>query len=459
MSVETNVTQQIEVKVPKQHPAKETTSAFKWFHASSLNGGHMLVLATIASYFSVYMTDTVGISTAAAAGIMFVATLWDAINDPIMGTIADRTNSKWGRYRPYFLFVPVIFSIAAVLLFLNPTGLGATGKVVYVGGLYILLGMCTTALTMPQMAVLPAVTKNDKERNNVITLGAGFTAVSFTVASTFTPQLTGFFGGSYIPLMVIYGLLTIFCFWGLFANSKERYITTAEKSPFTKDLKRLFKYKEIYPLILVWCLAAVGYGFMFASSVYFMMYYIGRPDLISLYMGIISIGALVSMVVLMPIALKIFKTGQKAMLVTQLITFVFYGVAFIFGENLILLYVCSFIATAFGSMSNALVNILVNDTIDFIYLKEKTSLNGTIASIKGFAQKCGNTITNSGILALLALSGYIPGAIGQQPDATMFTLNFVRFGIPAIICLVIVICMKYYPLEKYRLEIDKMKNG
>jgi len=175
-------------------------------------------------------------------------------------------------------------------------------------------------------------------------------------------------------------------------------------------------------------------------------------------MGIISIGALVSMVVCMPIALKIFKTGHRAMLVTQLITFVFYGIAFLFGENLIVLYVCSFIATTIGSMSNALVNILVNDTIDFIYLKEKTSLNGTISSIKGFAQKCGNTITNSGILALLAFSGYIPGAIGHQPDATMFTLNFVRFGIPAIICLIIVICMKYYPLAKYRSEIDQMKN-
>ncbi len=178
---------------------------------------------------------------------------------------------------------------------------------------------------------------------------------------------------------------------------------------------------------------------MFASSVYFMMYYIGRPDLLSLYMGIISIGALVPMVVLMPIALKIFKTAQKAMLITQLITIVFYGIAFIFGENLILLYFCSFFATAIGAMSNVLVNILVNDTIYFIYLKEKTSLYGTTAFLKGFAQKCGNTIPNTGILALLAVSGYIPGAIGQQPDATMFTLHFGRVGIPAIICLVICI--------------------
>ena len=133
MSIQTNTTQQQEVTVSNPHSEKEITTAFKWFHATSLNGGHMLVLATIASYFSIYMTDTVGISAAAAAGIMFVATLWDAINDPVMGTLADRTNSRWGRYRPYFLFVPIIFVIASVLLFINPTGIDGIGKVIYIG--------------------------------------------------------------------------------------------------------------------------------------------------------------------------------------------------------------------------------------------------------------------------------------------------------------------------------------
>lgn len=117
-------------------------------------------------------------------------------------------------------------------------------------------------------------------------------------------------------------------------------------------------------------------------------------------------------------------------------------------KKLIVLYVTSFLATAIGAMSNALVNVLVNDTIDFIQLEEGVSLNGTISAIKGFAQKCGTTVVNSGILALLAASGYIAGAIGQQPESTLITLNCIRFGVPAIICVIIVICLKYYPLEK-----------
>ena len=435
----------------------DVSTAFKWFHASSLNGGTMLISATIASYYGVFLTDTIKIPAAAAAIIMLVASLWDAINDPMMGTIADRTNTKFGRYKPYFTIFPVLMAIVGVLLFVNPTSFSTNQKIAYAAVTYIAYGMLYTVLTMPHMAVLPAVTRDNKTRNQVIAMGAGFCAISFTIASTFTPKIVSFFGGSYLPMMAIYGVLGIISFWGLYATSDEKYLQKSEKRPIMQDVKTLFKHKQLYPIMLVWCLASMGYGLMFASSVYYVMYYLARPDLIALYMGIISIGALVSMVVLMPIALKIFKTGQKALIVTQTLTFICYGIAFFFGKNLTVLYVVSFLATAIGAMSNALVNVLVNDTIDFIQLEDGVSLNGTISSIKGFAQKCGTTVVNSGILALLAASGYIAGAIGQQPGATLITLNFIRFGIPAFICLIIVICLKYYPLEKYYPAIEAMK--
>lgn len=417
----------------------------------------MLISATVASYFAVFMTDTVGIPAAAASVIMLVASLWDAINDPIMGTIADRTNTKWGRYRPYFTIFPVLMAIVGVLLFLNPSGLSTNQKIAYVAVTYVAYGMLYTILTMPQMAILPAVTKHNSERNKVIAAGAGVCALAFTIASTFTTQMVTFFGGSYVPIMAIYGGLTIIAFWGLFATSKERYLAPVEKRSVASDLKRLFKHKQLYPIMLVWAIASMGYGLMFASSVYYVMYYMARPDLIALYMGIVSMGALVSMVFLMPLALKVFKTGQKALMITQAITFVCYVICFFFGKNIPVLYVVSFIATAIGAMSNALVNVLVNDTIDFIQLEEGVSLNGTISAIKGFAQKCGTTVTNSGILAVLAATGYIAGAIGQQPEAAMTGLNFLRFGAPAICCLIIIVCLKYYPLEKYYPAIEEMK--
>lgn len=445
---------------------KEGGTAFAWFHATSVNGGAMLIAAVIASYFSVYMTDTLGIPAAAASMIMFVATLWDAINDPMMGVIADRTKSKWGRYRPYFIPAPILLTLFATLLWVDWGFSSVTAKVAYVLIIYIGYGMTVTMYTMPQMAVLPACVRDNTRRNVIITMGAGVCATAFTIGNTFTTNIVGFFNSigfanGYIPFMLICGVLAFVSFWGLFGASKgqEKYLEAPQKGNPLKEIAGILKYKEVWPNIIAWIMASMGYGMMFATSVYYMMYYWARPDLISVYMGVISVGALLSMVVLMPIFLKVFKTGQKALLVSQASSIVLYVILFFFGKtNFIFLCVLTFISACTASMQNALVNVLVNDTIDFIQYKEGKSANGVISSIKGFAQKCGNTVVSSGILAVLSVSGYIAGAIGQQPESAMFALNFLKFGAPSLTGIILIICVITNPMQKYAKEIEEMKS-
>lgn len=297
----------------------------------------------------------------------------------------------------------------------------------------------------------------------IITMGAGVCAFAFTIGNTFTPQITGFFQGlgfsnGYIPLMLICGVLAFISFWGLFATSKEKYLQPVEKGTALRDMKLILKHKELFPNIIAWIMASMGYGMMFSTSVYYMMYYYARPDLISVYMGVISIGALISMVVLMPIVLKICKTGQKSLIVSQTLSIICYVILFFFGKtNFTFLCVVTFLSTCFASMQNALVNVLVNDSIDYIQYKEGLSANGVISSIKGFAQKCGNTVVSSGILAVLSASGYIAGAIGQQPESTMFALNFLKFGAPSLTGIILIICVLFNPVAKYEKEIEEMK--
>lgn len=431
-----------------------------WSYAMSTGGGFMLIQATIASYFAIFMTDTFGIPAGAASVIMFIATLWDAINDPIMGGICDRTQSRWGRYRPYLLFVPVLLTIVSFFLFLNPQGLSDGQKIVYVAVFYILYGMLTTALTMPLSALVPAMTKIDQERNRMVTLGVILVAISFTIASSFTTVFTGYLKGSYAPLMIIYGILTIVSCIVLFRHSKEKYIIKTEHRSVKQDLKTLRKHKELFSILVVWCMASLGYGTMFSASVYYIMYYIMRPDMIPMYMLTLSIGALVSMMVFMPLMLKLFKTAQKVLKITQGITLVCYILLFFVGNKSIpLLFVVSFIATAFASMEQGLINFLLNDTIDYIQLREKVSMNGMLSAIKGFSYKCGSTLTSSGILAVLAVTGYIAGAVGAQPESAMIGINVLRFALPAATCLIIIICLAVYPIEQYYGEIKEMKEN
>ncbi len=443
----------------------EVSTAFKIFHATSVNGGAMMIAAVLASFLSVYMTDTLKIPAASASLIMFIATLWDAINDPMMGVIADRTKTRWGRYRPYFLFAPVLLTFFSTMIWIDWGFTSTTAKTIYVLCMYIGYGMTVTMYTMPQMAILPAAVRDNEQRNMIISLGAGVCAAAFTIGNTFTTNITGFFNklgfsNGYVPYMLICGVLAFISFWGLFATSKgkEKYLVEPEKGNPLKEIGRVLKHKEVWPNIVAWVMASMGYGMMFSTSVYYMMYYWARPDLISVFMGVISIGALVSMVVLMPIFLKVFKTGQKAILVSQVLTIVLYVFLFFFGKtNFVLLCVLTFISCCTASMQNALVNVLVNDTIDFIMLKEGKSSNGIISSIKGFAQKCGNTVVSSGILAVLSASGYVAGAVGQQPESTMFALNFLKFGAPTITGIILIICVMLNPMNKYADEITAMK--
>lgn len=428
-----------------------------WSHALSTGGGAMLIQATVASYFSVFMTDTFGVPAGAASIIMFIATLWDAINDPIMGAICDRTKSRWGRYRPYILFCPIPLVIVSYFLFLAPAGLSDTGKIAYVAIFYILYGMLITAIQMPLSALIPAMTKQDSERNMIIQVGVIMTAISFTIASSFTTNFVEFFGGKYGPLILIYGILMVIAFFALFKTAKERYLIESEKRPIKEDLKVLGRHKSLFSILVVWCMASLGYGCMFSSSVYYIMYYQVRPDLISSYMLTLSMGALFSMLIAMPLMLKICKTAQRALQVTQGITLVCYVVLFIFGKNLLLLFVLSFVAALAASMEQGLINFLLVDTIDYIQLKEKVSMNGMLSAIKGFAYKCGSTLTSSGILAILAVSGYIAGAVGAQPESALLAMNIIRFGLPAVTCVIIIICLAFYPIQKYYPEIAKMK--
>ncbi|MGT2800305.1 MFS transporter [Streptococcus marmotae] len=446
-----------------QQPKEIFERKFAFFHASSVSGTAMMIAAIIGSYFSVYLTDTVGIAPTAVAGLMLAATFWDAVNDPIMGVVADRTKTRWGRYRPYFIPAPVLLTFFATLLWFNP-GLGKN-NIWYYMIIYIGYGMTVTMYTMPQMSVLPAHIKDDQLRNRVIMLGAGFTALMFTIGSSYALSLKSFFenifgiSNGYIPLMLILGLFSCISFWGLFAVSKEKYVEPLPERPLTQDLKRILRHKELTPFIVVWIMASLGYGLMFATSVFYVMYYLARPDLIETYMLVVSMGALVSMVFLLPIVLRIFKTGQRALIFSVLSSSLVYAILFFVGKsNFIVLCVLTFVATALASMQNALVNVLVNDAIDYIQFTEGISANGVISSIKGFAQKCGNTVSNSLPLFILGLVGYVAGAIGQQNEATLFVLNFMRFAAPIITGGIMLLCLRFNPVEKHYDDIALMKS-
>lgn len=207
------VVQQMDQETAMRSTGKGLSKVFIFFHATSANGGAMAISATLSSYFTIYAQETIGITAAQLSIIMLICSVWDMVSTPIMGVICDSCTPRWGRYRTWFLFTPIFLLVDVFLLFSNP-GFIQGNELIKCGYLcltYLIYGTCVTAYTMPHMAILPALTLDEQERNRVVSMGAGITALMFTIASTFTTQLVAL-AGSYRNLMVIYAVFALFSF-------------------------------------------------------------------------------------------------------------------------------------------------------------------------------------------------------------------------------------------------------
>ncbi|SET19727.1 glycoside/pentoside/hexuronide:cation symporter, GPH family [Pseudobutyrivibrio sp. C4] len=442
---------------------KEGSFKFTFFWAASANGTAQLMSATVATFVSAFMTDVMLIPAALCSLIMLISTAWDAINDPIMGVIADRTSTKWGKYRPWLIPAPILLTLFSVLMWLNPD-LPTTGKAVFFLIVYIGYGMTTTMYTMPHVALLPACVQKDEDRNRVIHLGAIFSTLAFSFASSFTTQITAFFENTlgvrngYVPMMLIYGVLSMVTFWGLFGCSKEKYVVETEKKVSAKEVFKVLGDKAIWPLVIIWLTFFIGYGLNFSSAVYYLTYYMGNPGLITPFFLMNTVTGFISIGILFPIFMKLFRGPHNVFKITLLVSIICYVILFIFGSKSVpLMFALSGFVNLFTTLQFALIQVLINDAIDYTQWKTGHSANGIVASIKGFAQKCGNTITSSGMLAILAVSGYIPNAIGAEPTSAMFAINAMRFGIPVIFAVIQIFCLSKDPAIIYKTEIDAMK--
>lgn len=433
----------------------ELTGSQKIWWALGQATGRQYITALVSTYILVFLTDTFGVATGAAGVIMTLATIWDAINDPIMGSIADRTKTRWGTYRPFLLFVPLPLSIVSVLLFAAPD-LSPTGKIIYAAVLYICYGMLVTCIEIPYSAILPAMSKNEMERNDVISLSTFISSIMILIVSTFTTNLVQILGGDnpskgYMILVGIGAVLMCITSWGAFAKCKEKYtVEKTEKEHFSVSLGKLFKVKEMYPMLLFWCVGCILFGLTMTSSIYCCMYYLMNPGLIATYMLVLSLSGMVGVMVLMPIILRKMKGNmKKTILFTQSIAAVsFLLLFFVGGKSMPALYVLTAISSAFATMTNAFRPMTVVGMTEFVLNSTGEQLNGTITAIGGFSYKCGTAITNALVAGVLAVTGYIAGAIGQEPPAVLLGINAVRFLAPCIACVLYIILIRFYPEEK-----------
>jgi GPH family glycoside/pentoside/hexuronide:cation symporter len=244
---------------------------------------------TFEFYLMIFYPDVFGISAAAVGTMLLVTRLADAVADPVMGSIADRTKTRWGHFRPYVLWFALPLAVAGVLTFTTPN-LGSGAKLIYAYITYGLLMFIYTAVNIPYTALMGVMTPNSLERTSIASIRfiGAFTAGVFV--QYFTLKFVKFFGHGndargWQLTMVLYGILAVIMLVLCFASTRERVAPPPQqKSDLGRDLADLFTSRAWLVLVGVLLLVLAAFVIKGSASTYYFKYFVKREDLIGLFL-------------------------------------------------------------------------------------------------------------------------------------------------------------------------------
>ena len=419
--------------------------------------------------FPLFFTNVFGLTFADAAALMLIARLFDVVTDPIMGSLADRTQSKWGTYRPWLIFGAIPFGLVFALLLYTPD-LGPGGKRVYAYVLYLLMMAVYTAVNVPYGSLLGVMTDDDNEKNQFSSYRmVGAYAMGFITLLSF-PYLQKMVGGTdahqYAVLGAIFGIIaavmTLVC--GLM--TKERLKPVRAEKYSVRQFADLFKNKPWIYLTLIGLCTNFFNGFRYAVAGYLISYCLGGDvtvgSLIINYTVLMAFGEVTCMIFggVSPKFAKWVGSKRKAFVWASVICVVFSVVFFFIPMNpkYIWLMVAVVILTSVGvGLYSPLLWSMYADVADFATEKFGTSSTGLIFSSGTMAQKLGGAISGSLIALLLGLAGarMIPDDFGNMSidpasvTESVCTMVWSLFSlIPAAIALIMGWLAYKFPIKK-----------
>lgn len=432
-------------------------------------------------YLPFFYSNIFGLNLVDAGVLVLVTRIWDAVSDPMMGVIADRTNTKWGKYRPYLLWMAAPFSICGILLFTTPD-MEYAGKLIWAYVTYILMMTVYTGINVPYGAMLGVMT-DDTDEKTVFSSFRMFFAYggSFIALAVWEPLCDLFGGGSHgwQFAMVAIAVACFILFLLTFALTRERLKTVSQVS-VGNDFKSLLDNKPWWLLIgaalcfnLFNTVRGATVAFYFADIVGFDAVLTVAAITLSFFAGLfLSIGEVSNMVGVVLAVPLTHKLGKKSTFIVVNLTLIVLSVLFYFipcttTGYWIMLVMQIFISVFTGIMS-PLVWSMYADVSDYAELKYKTASTGLIFSSSSMAQKFGGAIGGAAVLWLLAACDYVvrddaqmaAHAVVEQPESALTCLRMLMSFIPAAVALLAVLIVRFYPLTTERVvEInEKLKN-
>ena len=419
--------------------------------------------------FPLFFTNVFGLTVADAATLMLVARLFDVVTDPIMGSLADRTRSRWGTYRPWLIFGAIPLGLVFALLLYTPD-FGPVGKRIWAYGLYLLMMAVYTAVNVPYGSLLGVMTDNDNEKNQFSSFRmVGAYAMGFITLLSF-PYLQKLIGGTeahqYAVIGAVLGglaaLMTLLC--GLLTKERLQPVR-AEKFSF-KPFANLVRNKPWICLTLAGIFSNFFNGFRYAVAGYLLTYCLGGEvtmgSLIINYTVFMTFGEVTCMVFggLSPLFTRMVGSKKKAFSIAALICAAS-SIAFFFiprDASYIWLMIVNVIITSIGiGFYSPLLWSMYADVADYSTKTYGTSSTGLIFSSGTMAQKLGSAVSGALVALLLGMAGFISGSDPVSGEAVVTITNEVGVSnmvwalfslFPAAIALLMLLCVRIYPIKK-----------
>lgn len=417
--------------------------------------GCNLVFSTMASYLMVFYTDVFGISAAAAGMMMLVTKFIDALTDTGMGLIVDRTNTRWGQGRPYFLFGAVPFAAFTFMTFWIPN-FSANGKLVWAYVSYCLLCTAYTVVNIPLNTIVPRLTSDIHERNVLVSTRMICAMIGTAIVMSITAPMVTFFGRGneakgYLTTMTIYGIAAMLIFFLTFASTKEVVPPSVQrkKTTLAQDMKGLTGQAWVLFLLNLFYFSL--YVVRSTTVIYYFKYNLGKSEWLSL-VGLLGILSGLPMLLALPALQKRFS--KRSLMFMSVGMYVAGDLLIFLGKSSEFCLLAGLVITGLGIYGIfGLTFAMQPDVIDYSEYKKNASVSGLIAALQGFFVKGGMGLTSFVIGEFLKNGGYVANAV-QTPEA-LCSIETCFIWIPLLLCAAIAVTTYFYKLDGIRAEMTE----
>ena len=410
--------------------------------------GINLYFISVMTYLLYFYTDVLGISAVAAGGVFAVARIIDAVSDPIMGMIAERTNSRWGRMRPYILFGSVPLALITVLTFTVPD-LSDVGKLIWAYVTYTLFGLIYTLVTIPYATLTASLTSDYEERTQLSTFRIGCAFAGGFVVSVGTMEFVGMFADEadgFQMLMIVFGLVASLL---LFVT----YRTTVEvvqpkqvaKPPIKESLRAVFVNPPLLVVMGIFSCGMLSFTVRQATTAYFFIYNVGDPGLISGFFGV-TLGCMLVGIWAVPWMAEKYGKAGAVRLGAYLTIFACVGFYMTPYEAIAQIFFWGCLVALGGTPVAVLGWAMIPDTVEYAEHRHGIRADGTIFSTASFFQKLAKTIGGAGTALILGFAGYQANQV--QSVETLDAIHGVLTLVPIGIMIVLIGLTKIYTLDK-----------